>query len=51
MNFKPTGLNHITIRVNRINASKEFYGKILDFELVKTMDQSMAIYDLGGETP
>ena len=48
MNFKPTGLNHITIRVNRINASKEFYGKILDFELVKTMGQSMAIYDLGG---
>ena len=48
MNFKPTGLNHITIRVNRINASKEFYGKILDFELKKTMGQSMAIYDLGG---
>lgn len=51
MNFKPTGLNHITIRVNRINASKEFYGEILNFQLVKTMGQSMAVYDLGnGDT-
>lgn len=47
----PTGLNHITIRVNRIDASKEFYGEILGFELVKTMGQSMAVYDLGnGDT-
>lgn len=47
MNFKPTGLNHITIRVNRIDASKEFYGDILDLELVKTMGQSMAVYRIG----
>lgn len=51
MKFKPTGLNHITIRVNRIDASKEFYGEILDLELVKTMGQSMAVYDVGnGDT-
>ena len=51
MNFKPSGLNHITIRVNRIDASKEFYGDILGFELVKTMGQSMAVYDIGnGDT-
>ena len=48
MNFKPTGLNHITIRVNRIDASKEFYGDILGFELVRTMGQSMAVYEIGG---
>ena len=48
MNFKPSGLNHITIRVNRIDASKEFYGDILGFELVKTMGQSMAVYNVGG---
>jgi len=48
MNFKPTGLNHITIRVNRIDASKEFYGDILGFEIVRTMGQSMAVYDIGG---
>lgn len=47
MNFTPSGLNHITIRVNRIDASKEFYGEILGFELVKTMGQSMAVYDVG----
>ena len=51
MNFKPSGLNHITIRVNRIDASKEFYGDILGFELIKTMGQSMAVYDVGnGDT-
>ena len=47
MNFTPSGLNHITIRVNRIDASKEFYGEILGFELVKTMGESMAVYDVG----
>ncbi len=51
MNFKPSGLNHITIRVNRIDASKEFYGDILGLELIKTMGQSMAVYDIGnGDT-
>ncbi len=51
MNFKPSGLNHITIRVNRIDASKEFYGEILGFELIRTMGKSMAVYDVGnGDT-
>ncbi len=51
MKFKPSGLNHITIRVNRIDASKEFYGDILGFELIKTMGQSMAVYNIGnGDT-
>ncbi|MFA5670106.1 MAG: VOC family protein [Balneolaceae bacterium] len=51
MKFKPSGLNHITLRVNRINASKEFYGDILGFELLRTMGQSMAVYNVGnGDT-
>ncbi len=49
MNFKPTGINHMTIRVNRIELSKEFYGNILGFELVRTMGQSMAVYKIGEE--
>ncbi len=49
MNFKPTGINHMTIRVNRIERSKEFYGEILGFELVRTMGQSMAVYKIGKE--
>lgn len=49
MNFQPSGLNHITIRVNRIDASKEFYGDILNLELVRTMGQSMAVYKVGEE--
>ena len=48
MKFTPSGLNHITIRVNRIDASKEFYGDILGFEVIRTMGQSMAVYDIGG---
>ena len=48
MNFTPSGLNHITIRVNRIDASKEFYGNILGFEVIRTMGQSMAVYNIGG---
>lgn len=49
MDFKPTGINHITIRVNRIELSEEFYGKILGFELVRKMGQSMAVYKIGKE--
>ncbi len=49
MNFKPSGINHITIRVNRIEKSEEFYGKILGFELVRKMGQSMAVYKIGDE--
>lgn len=49
MNFKPTGINHITIRVNRIDRSEQFYGSILGFELVRKMGQSMAVYKIGEE--
>lgn len=49
MNFKPSGINHITIRVNRIERSEEFYGNILGFEQVRKMGQSMAVYKIGSE--
>lgn len=49
MNFKPSGINHITIRVNRIDKSEEFYGSVLGFELVRKMGQSMAVYKIGDE--
>tara|TARA_R100001143_G_scaffold63318_2_gene69696 strand:- start:2231 stop:2614 length:384 start_codon:yes stop_codon:yes gene_type:complete len=49
MNFKPSGINHITIRVNRIDRSEEFYGSVLGFELVRKMGQSMAVYKIGEE--
>lgn len=49
MNFKPSGINHITIRVNEIERSEEFYEKILGFELVRKMGQSMAVYRIGEE--
>jgi len=49
MNFKPSGINHITIRVNRIDRSEEFYGSVLGFELIRKMGQSMAVYKIGEE--
>lgn len=47
--FNPTGINHITIRVNDIERAEEFYGDILGFELVRKMGQSMAVYRVGKE--
>lgn len=49
MDFKPSGINHLTIRVNDIVRSEEFYGKVLGFELVRKMGQSMAVYKIGKE--
>lgn len=49
MEFKPSGINHITIRVNEIERSEEFYGQILGFQLIRKMGQSMAVYKIGNE--
>lgn len=49
MDFNPSGINHITIRVNDIERAEEFYGDILGFELVRKMGQSMAVYQVGEE--
>jgi catechol 2,3-dioxygenase-like lactoylglutathione lyase family enzyme len=47
--FSPSGINHITIRVNDIKKAEEFYGEILGFELIRKMGQSMAVYKVGDE--
>jgi catechol 2,3-dioxygenase-like lactoylglutathione lyase family enzyme len=47
--FHPTGINHITIRVNDIKEAEEFYGEILGFGLIRKMGESMAVYQIGGE--
>jgi len=47
--FSPTGINHITIRVNDINRAEEFYGDLLGFEQVRKMGQSMTVYQVGEE--
>lgn len=48
-NFSPSGINHITIRVNDIKRAEEFYGDILGFELLRKMGQSMAVYKVGDQ--
>lgn len=48
-NFNPSGLNHITIRVNDIERAEEFYGEILGFDLLRKMGKSMAVYQVGDE--
>lgn len=47
--FNPSGLNHITIRVNNIERAEAFYGDILGFDLVRKMGKSMAVYKVGNE--
>lgn len=49
MDFKPTGVNHITLRVNKIEPAEEFYGEILGFEQIRKMGRSMAVYRIGTE--
>ncbi|MGF1671890.1 MAG: VOC family protein [Balneolaceae bacterium] len=49
MEFKPTGINHLTLRVNEIERARNFYENILGFELVRQMGQSMAVYRIGNE--
>ncbi len=48
-NFNPSGINHITIRVNDIKKAENFYGEILGFELQRKMGKSMAVYNVGDE--
>lgn len=47
--FNPSGINHITIRVNDIERAEEFYGDLMGFELVRKMGKSMAVYKVGDE--
>lgn len=47
--FNPSGINHITIRVNDIERAEEFYGEVLGFELLRKMGKSMAVYQVGEE--
>lgn len=47
--FNPSGINHITIRVNDIKRAEDFYGDMLGFELIRKMGQSMSVYRIGEE--
>lgn len=47
--FNPSGINHITIRVNDITRAEAFYGGLLGFKLIRKMGQSMAVYQVGEE--
>ncbi|MFU8860158.1 MAG: VOC family protein [Cyclonatronaceae bacterium] len=48
--FLPTGINHITLRVNDITAAEHFYGELLGLKLQKKMGRSMAVYLAGADT-
>jgi catechol 2,3-dioxygenase-like lactoylglutathione lyase family enzyme len=48
--FQPSGINHITLRVNDIEIAQHFYGTILGFKLEKKMGRSMAVYRIGTDT-
>ncbi len=48
--FNPSGINHITLRVNDIDRSQHFYGKVLGFRLEKKMGRSMVVYRIGDDS-
>lgn len=48
--FKPTGLNHITLRVNNITEAEHFYTDLLGLEIERKMGQSMTVYRIGEDS-
>lgn len=50
INFKPTGINHITIRVNDIAKAEKFYNGILGFKIERKMGQTMTVLRIGKDT-
>ena len=47
--FRPSGLHHLTLRVNRIKEADDFYQRVLGFELVRKMGQSMSVFRIGDQ--
>lgn len=45
-----TGINHITLRVNDITRSEEFYTDILGFDVEKRMGKGMTVYRIGSDS-
>lgn len=45
-----TGINHVTLRVNDIERSEEFYTNILGFEVEKRMGKGMTVYRIGTDS-
>ncbi len=45
-----TGINQITLRVNNIARSEEFYSDILGFDVEKRMGKGMTVYRIGSDT-
>lgn len=48
--FVPTGIHHITLRVNDIERADAFYTNILGFTLERKMGQNMSVFRIGHDT-
>ncbi len=46
----PTGIHHITLRVNDIKRADAFYSNVLGFTLERKMGQSMSVFRVGGDS-
>ncbi len=46
----PTGIHHITLRVNDIKRADAFYSNVLGFTLERKMGQSMSVFRIGTDT-
>lgn len=48
--YKPSGIHHITLRVNDIARAEAFYEGVLGLLPVKKMGQGMTVYEIGTDT-
>lgn len=46
----PTGIHHVTLRVNDIARADAFYGETLGLRLERKMGQGMSVFRLGADT-
>lgn len=46
----PTGIHHVTLRVNDIRRADAFYADVLGFRLERKMGQAMSVFRIGRDT-
>ena len=49
-NFKPSGIHHLTLRVNNIEVSEHFYRDILGFQIERKMGKGMTYFRIGTDS-
>lgn len=48
--FSPSGLNHLTLRVNNLERAEQFYCQTLGFDVEKRMGKTMMVLRVGTDS-